>query len=57
VRDGQDDNRRSLDHSKKRHFKKDQDQKDYETGYEMGRGDNQQNHRDDHHDRSDDQHR
>lgn len=38
VREGQSDHARKLDHSKKRHFKKDQDQKAYEAGYQKGHG-------------------
>jgi hypothetical protein len=38
VREGQDDRAHSRDHSKKRHFKKDEDQKAYEAGYQKGRG-------------------
>jgi len=37
VREGQDDRTHSRDHSKKRHFKKDEDQKAYEAGYQKGR--------------------
>ena len=36
IRDGKDDRSKNLDHSKKRHFKKADDQKDYETGYQTG---------------------
>jgi hypothetical protein len=36
VREGQSDHAHNLDHSKKRHFKKDEDQKAYETGYQKG---------------------
>lgn len=38
VREGQADRTHNRDHSKKRHFKKDEDQKAYETGYQKGRG-------------------
>ena len=38
VREGQDDQVHNKDHSKKRHFKKDDDQKAYEAGYQKGRG-------------------
>ena len=38
MREGKDDHARNLDHSKKRHFKKDDDQKAYEAGYQKGRG-------------------
>jgi len=36
VREGKDDHDRKLDHSKKRHFNKDEDQKAYEAGYQKG---------------------
>jgi len=38
MRDGQSDRTHNLDHSKKRHFKKDEDQKAYEAGYQSGHG-------------------
>ena len=38
MRDGQSDHAHNKDHSKKRHFKKDDDQKAYESGYQKGRG-------------------
>jgi hypothetical protein len=38
VREGQDDHAHNRDHSKKRHFTKDEDQKAYETGYQKGHG-------------------
>jgi len=38
VREGQADQVKKVDHSKKRHFKKDEDQKAYEAGYQKGRG-------------------
>jgi hypothetical protein len=38
VREGQNDHARNKDHSKKRTFKKDNDQKAYEAGYQKGRG-------------------
>ena len=38
VREGKDDKAHNRDHSKKRHFKKDEDQKAYEAGYQKGRG-------------------
>lgn len=38
VREGHDDQARKRDHSKKRHFKKDEDQKAYEAGYQKGHG-------------------
>jgi hypothetical protein len=36
-REGQADRTKNQDHSKKRHFKKDDDQKAYEAGYQKGR--------------------
>jgi hypothetical protein len=36
VREGKDDHARNKDHSKKRHFNKDEDQKAYEQGYQKG---------------------
>jgi hypothetical protein len=36
VREGQDDHAHNRDHSKKRHFKKDEDQQAYESGYQKG---------------------
>jgi hypothetical protein len=36
MREGQSDRTHNLDHSKKRHFKKDDDQKAYEAGYQKG---------------------
>jgi hypothetical protein len=36
MRDGRDDQTHNKDHSKKRHFKKDEDQKAYEYGYQQG---------------------
>jgi hypothetical protein len=36
LRDGKDDLTHNRDHSKKRHFKKDEDQKAYEYGYQEG---------------------
>jgi len=38
VREGQADRAHNRDHSKKRSFKKDEDQKAYEAGYQKGRG-------------------
>lgn len=38
VREGKDDQAHHRDHSKKRHFKKDEDQKAYEAGYQKGHG-------------------
>lgn len=37
MRDGRDDRAHNRDHSKKHHFKKDEDQKAYDAGYEEGR--------------------
>jgi hypothetical protein len=37
-REGQADRAKNLDHSKKRHFKKNDDQTAYEAGYQKGRG-------------------
>jgi hypothetical protein len=36
VREGKDDHDHNKDHSKKRHFNKDEDQKAYEAGYQKG---------------------
>jgi hypothetical protein len=36
MSEGKDDRAHNLDHSKKRHFKKDDDQKAYEAGYQQG---------------------
>jgi hypothetical protein len=36
MREGKDDQAHNRDHSKKRHFKKDDDQKAYESGYQQG---------------------
>ncbi len=38
MRDGKDDHAHNRDHSKKRHFKKDDDKKAYEAGYQKARG-------------------
>jgi hypothetical protein len=38
TRDGKDDKAHNKDHSKKKQFKKDEDQKAYEAGYQKGRG-------------------
>jgi hypothetical protein len=38
MREGKDDQAHHKDHSKKRHFKKDEDQKAYEAGYQKGHG-------------------
>jgi hypothetical protein len=36
VREGKDDHAHNKDHSRKRHFNKDEDQKAYEAGYQKG---------------------
>jgi hypothetical protein len=36
LREGKDDQAHNRDHSKKHHFKKDEDQKAYEAGYQKG---------------------
>ena len=38
MREGKSDHTHNLDHSKKRHYKKDEDNKAYEAGYQKGRG-------------------
>jgi len=38
MREGRSDGARHKDHSKKRHFNKDEDQKAYEAGYQKGHG-------------------
>jgi len=38
MHEGQSDHTHNLDHSKKRHFKKDEDQRAYEAGYQKGHG-------------------
>jgi hypothetical protein len=38
MREGRDDAAHKRDHSKKRHFKKDEDQRAYESGYQKGHG-------------------
>ncbi len=38
MREGKSDNAHHKDHSKKRHFKKDEDRKAYEAGYKKGHG-------------------
>ena len=49
MRDGRDDQTHNKDHSKKRHFKKDEDQKAYEYGYQQGhQGDQHQGDQRDH---------
>jgi hypothetical protein len=45
MRDGRDDDAHHRDHSKKRKFKKDEDQKAYESGYQVGHQGNPQDHR------------
>ena len=45
MRDGRDDNAHRRDHSKKRKFKKDDDRKAYESGYQSAHHDNQPDHR------------
>ncbi len=39
MREGQADHAHNKDHSRKRHFKKDDDKKAYEAGYQKGHGD------------------
>ena len=36
VREGKDDHAHNKDHSRKRHFNKDEDRKAYEAGYQKG---------------------
>jgi hypothetical protein len=38
VREGQDDKAHNRDHSRKRHYSKDEDNKAYESGYQHGHG-------------------
>jgi hypothetical protein len=38
MREGRDDHAHNRGHSKKRHFKKDEDQQAYEAGYQKGYG-------------------
>jgi hypothetical protein len=38
LREGKSDGAHHKDHSKKRHFNKDEDQKAYESGYQKGHG-------------------
>ncbi len=38
MRDGHSDQARNRDHSRKRHFKNENDQRAYESGYQKGRG-------------------
>ena len=42
LREGRNDSKHKRDHSKKRNFKKDQDQRAYETGYQRGHDSYQQ---------------
>ena len=44
LREGKNDQAHKRDHYKKRHFKKDEDQKAYEAGYQKGHGGDQPNH-------------
>ncbi len=44
LHEGKDDQARKRDHYKKHHFKKDEDQKAYEAGYQKGHGGDQPNH-------------
>jgi hypothetical protein len=44
MRDGQDDQKHNLDHSKKRHFKKDDDHNAYEAGYQAAHNGNHDDH-------------
>ena len=37
MRDGQNDQKHKKDHPKNRHFKRDEDQRAYEAGYQQGR--------------------
>ena len=45
MRDGRDDSVHNRDHSKNRKFKKDEDQKAYETGYQAGHQGNSPDHK------------
>jgi len=45
MRDGKNDKVNNKDHSKNRHFKKDEDQKAYETGYQAGHQGNPPDHK------------
>jgi hypothetical protein len=45
MRDGRDDDAHHRDHSKKRKFKKDEDQRAYETGYQAAHHGDPQDHR------------
>jgi hypothetical protein len=44
VRDGKDDKAHNKDHSRNRKFKKDDDQKAYEAGYQVGHQGDQPDH-------------
>jgi hypothetical protein len=44
MHDGQNDKMHNLDHSKKRHFKKDDDHDAYEAGYKAGHEGNHDEH-------------
>jgi hypothetical protein len=44
MRDGKDDKAHNKDHSRNRKFKKDDDQKAYEAGYQLGHQDDQPDH-------------
>jgi hypothetical protein len=50
MRDGKDDSAHHRDHYKKRHFKKEDDQKAYEYGYQQGHHEDRddRDHHDDH---------
>jgi hypothetical protein len=45
MRDGRNDSARNRDHYKKRNFKKDDDKKAYESGYQSGHEGHSQDHR------------
>jgi hypothetical protein len=45
MRDGRDDVAHNRDHSRKRKFKKDEDQRAYEAGYQAAHQDNSRDHR------------
>jgi hypothetical protein len=45
MRDGRDDTAHNRDHFKKRKFKKDEDQRAYEAGYDAGRQGGSRDHR------------
>jgi hypothetical protein len=53
MREGKDDQAHNKDHSKKRHFKKDDDQKAYEYGYQQGHQGDQHDQRDQQRDQRD----